>query len=269
MARRALSLIAFAVPLGVLVLFAAPLLVSLLWPGQGGGGERPRALIVDTVCMAVPNEALIGNITKLLESRGFEVEACAGANVTVDFMRRLALGNYKLIVLRVHSTRMNFQGLFLPNGTVVIITGERFRPDKYRNERLLEYLVPSTVDPELRLALGYWAITPRFVRALKGRFPRTVVIAMGCSTLYTSTMAQAFIDKGAAAYIGWSDYVRADHMDKALALLLKLLLVDGLTIGEAVDKVNDVVGPDPDRGATLIYYPPHSGGLTISDIVKP
>ena len=265
---RLLTLLVFSLILGFLALFLVPFIISLLWPQPPNTHETLKAILIDTVCTSKPNDELLENVTEVLESRGFEVDVYLGENVTVNLMRKLTKG-YKLIIMRVHSSYTHFPRMFLPNNTVVLITGERYVKSKYFREEALEMLVASTVVPELRLAYGYFAITPRFVKALNGSFGNAIVIAMGCNTLYTTSMAKAFIDKGAKVYIGWDDYVSAEHMDKALGLLVKLLIVDKITVKNAVDKVNEEIGVDPIYKAKLVYYPLHSGNVNIDQITKP
>lgn len=266
--RKSLTFIAFFLILGFLALFAIPFIISLLWPQPSNTNKSLRAMIIDTVCISEPNDELIKNITEALKSRGFKVDIYLAQNVTVSLMRRLT-NNYKLIILRVHSSYTHFPRTFLPNNTVVIITGERYANYKYLKEQVLELLVASTVVPELGLAYGYFAITPRFVSSLNGSFGGAMIIAMGCNTLYTTSMAKAFIDKGAKVYIGWDNYVSAKHMDRALGLLIKLLLIDKMTVKDAIDKVNKEVGPDPVYKAKLVYYPLYSGSINIDQIIKP
>ena len=178
-------------------------------------------------------------------------------------MKKLTMRNYKIIIFRVHSTYTEIKLNYLPKGTVVIITGERYVKSKYVMEQLMEYLIPSSIIPELGIVYGYFAITPRFITSLPGKFNGTIVIAMGCNTLHTISMAKAFISKGAAVYIGWDNYVTPVHMDKALYLLLQYLLKDRMTVATAVAKVNKVLGPDPYYNAKLVYYPPEAGGIKV------
>ena len=260
--------------LGLLMIFVVPFIISLISsiiniippPGKIRG---KRAVIVDTVCLAHPNDESIKYVYNILKENKFEVEIFVGKNVTVKFMRSLALRNYSLVIFRVHSSYTHYSMSFLPNNTVVIITGERYQINKYAAEQLLEYLVPSSVVPELGIAFGYFAITPRFVENMPGKFDNTVIISMGCNTLYTPGMAKAFIDKGAKMYIGWDDYVSTEHMDKALKLLIKLLLKDKLSIKEAIKKVNEVIGLDPYYKSKLVYYPLEYGDMTLEDLLKP
>ena len=64
--------------------------------------------------------------------------------------------------------------------------------------------------------------------------------------------AEWFIDQGASAYISWDGLVDLYHTDRATALLLKAICVEGLDVADAVEKVMAEVGPDP-HGSKLYY----------------
>ena len=67
----------------------------------------------------------------------------------------------------------------------------------------------------------------------------------------TQTTAQAFLDKGAKAFVGWSDSVSADHTDASTQYLLEELFTQGLSVREAVDRTATKVGSDPWFGGEL------------------
>jgi len=57
--------------------------------------------------------------------------------------------------------------------------------------------------------------------------------------------------------------VSAGHTDEATERLLQHLVVDGLTMGEAVERTTAEVGPDPAYGSVLQIYPPEAAASTI------
>jgi hypothetical protein len=99
--------------------------------------------------------------------------------------------------------------------------------------------------------------------SMKGRFDGTAIVLMGCNGLTTTRTAEAFIEKGAKAVVGWSELVSASHTDEATERLLEHLVVDGLTVGEAVEKTTAELGPDPAYGSVLRVYPPEAAASTI------
>jgi len=74
---------------------------------------------------------------------------------------------------------------------------------------------------------------------------------MGCDGLKTNRTAQAFLNKGAEAFVSWTRKVSASHADAATLSLLQKLIIDGLTVEEAVVQTAAETGPDPWYGAEL------------------
>jgi len=69
--------------------------------------------------------------------------------------------------------------------------------------------------------------------------------------LRSQRIAQAFLDKGGSAFVGWSQAVSASHTDAATLRLLDMLLTGGLPVADAVAQTAAEVGPDPAYGAEL------------------
>ena len=106
----------------------------------------------------------------------------------------------------------------------------------------------------------YFDITPTFVEnSMEGRLNDTTIIAMGCEGLNYTSMAEAFIQKGAKAYIGWNGSVSVNHTDDATISLLRHLITENQTIKEAVKETMNDVGPDPTYKSILIFYPDKAG----------
>jgi len=249
------------VMIAIIGFMATIIILSFLY-NQPPPPSYRRALIIDTVGTRFPNKDLINYTKTLLESYGYKVDVVHGRDATVEFFRN-NLTKYEVIIMRVHSTILRVSFQLLPNGTVGIITGERYNQSKYVSEQLNEMLIPSNLFVEVGAGAGYFTITPLFIRALKGNFNNTVIIVMGCHSLYTESMADAFIEKGAKAYIGWSDYVTVDFMDQALKKLIQYLFEKRMSIDEAVKSVWRELGVDPAYLAKLDYYPKGAGSYII------
>jgi hypothetical protein len=232
-------------------------------PGYINGEGKPQAAIVDQLYNLQPNEALISEVTQQLEDYGFGVDLYKGDEVTVDFYRDLPSYGYSLVIFRVHS------GILGPQGRMIertrLFTNEPYSETKHVTEQLTEQLVKARINEHYPWVFG---IESRFIKAsTEGRFRDTVVIVMGCATLYLDDMAEAFIQKGASTYLGWDATVGLGHIDKATSTLITNLCAD-LTIHKAVAETMNVVGPDPDYFAYLRYYPGESGNQTIKAIVQ-
>jgi hypothetical protein len=100
----------------------------------------------------------------------------------------------------------------------------------------------------------YFGIAPDFIRySMRGRFEKTLVIMMGCDGLRSDETAQAFLARGAEAFVSWSKPISASHTDAATQRLLELLLVRRLSVPEAVARTAADLGPDPLYGGELRF----------------
>jgi len=207
-----------------------------------------RAVIVDQVGANYPSslgemQRFNQTVSSLLKNAGFEVRYYGSESVTVNLYRRIIEENYGIIILRAHSATRGDKTL------VDFFTSEEYKPGVYSaelNNGLLTLGNYSWVPNKY-----YFAITPKFVETLKGNFPGSIIIAMGCSSLKPEyeEMADAFINKGAKVYIGWTDRVSITHSDNSTIRFLQQFLVNNKTIGEAINECDK----DPQWGSKLSY----------------
>lgn len=236
-----------------------------------GAAEHPllRAAILDQLSSRNPNPSFSQNATSILEEAGYDVDYYSSDEVTVALYRDLPAQDYHLVILRAHSAVPN-KDLTLPTNVdpviierimdrigddVLLFTSEPYDGDAYLEEQKTLRLFPVVYggDP---MSNSYFAASSGFVRSsMRGRFDDSTIILMGCSSLASERTAAAFVDRGAAAVIGWSDTVSPSHTDAASERLLELLLKEHLSVPEAVEKTAAEVGPDPSFGAVMRSYP--------------
>ena len=102
----------------------------------------------------------------------------------------------------------------------------------------------------------FFGIGPAFVAArMRGDFGGATVVMMGCNGLISDQMAEAFIRRGAGAFVSWNDLVSAAHTDAATLSLLGHMLVDELSPNDAAVATMADVGPDPYYDSGLLSYP--------------
>jgi hypothetical protein len=241
-----------------LAFLSASLVAGLVLSGLTGGGssEAKAAAIVDQLSLTQPSQDFVESATNLLEEAGYTVDYFPGEQVTVDFYRNLPTHDYDLIVLRVHSAitteREAETGQLTEKEYVGLFTGEPYNPDKYPQEQIgrlgkAEYYEGA---PPL------FGIAPDFITySMRGRFDKTLIVMMGCDGLRAQRTAQAFLDKGARAFVSWSQSVSASHTDAATQRLLEKLLIEGLPVRDAVAQTAAELGPDPVYGAKLRMLP--------------
>jgi hypothetical protein len=151
-----------------------------------------------------------------------------------------------------------------------LFTNEEFDWKKHQVDVLYDRLFEASIGE------GYpwvFSISPKFVsESMSAEFDHTVVIMMGCAGIYLTDLAEAFIGKGASAYLAWDASVELDYVDEATPYLIKQLCSEKATIKEAVDSTMVDKGPDPEHGAELKYYPSEYpsdiGGKTLEELIK-
>jgi len=217
-----------------------------------------KAAIVDQLGEEFPNPDFTedGDVADILERAGFTVSYHRSETINVAFYKELAKHNYGIILLRSHSATREDKTI------VDFFTCEEYNIGKYHFEQDNDWLTKGYYS--WKQDEYYFAIAPKFIENLGGSFPKSIVIAMGCysmSETYTE-MAEAFMKKGAAAYIGWTGPVQPSHTDNETVRLLSKLLVENETLREAVDSAKR----DPLFRSRMEYYPSKAGNLTISSL---
>ncbi len=219
-----------------------------------------NATIVDQLEVEWPNSDFneTGIVSDILTGAGFNVSYNEGDSVDVAFYKGLARYNYGIIVLRAHFATREGETI------VDLFSSEEFSMSRYVSERENGLLTKGYYSwkPEK----SYFAVTPKFIENLEGSFPKSIVIAMGCNSLNETCkeMAEAFIKKGAKAYIGWTGLVELSHTDNETIKLLNRFFVENKTLSESVNASK----PDPLWGSQMKYYPLEAGNLTMSDLIK-
>lgn len=217
-----------------------------------------NAAIIDQLAGELANPVFVENATSILAASGFNV-TYYNTTLDVEFFKKLGKLNCGIVILRVHSA------LRYGNSTVDLFTSEKFQASAHRTEiengQVVRGTLSITGPPQ-----DYFAVTHKLIEALDGSFPKSIVIAMGCWSLkpgLEDTLADAFIEKGAKAYIGWTDRVGFLFTDAETTKLLERLLVLDRTIDEAISGSLT----DPTYGGEMRCHPAASGGLRVSDLI--
>jgi len=147
-----------------------------------------------------------------------------------------------------------------------LFTNEPYSEAKHVTEQLSDQLAKARIDENHPWVFG---IGDEFVtQSMRGGFDRTVIIMMGCSCLYLEDLAQAFIEKGASAYLAWDATVDLDYVDEATPYLMGQLCMDKVAIRKVVTSTMNVVGPDPKHEAVLKYFPSRNGDKTLIQLIE-
>ena len=232
------------------------------------------AVIIDQLAASFPDPSFVSNVTSTLQSHGFNVTYYSG-NLDVNFFKSLASSNYGIIILREHSALRN------DSSAVDLFTSERYVPGAYTAQEGQDLANGLLALGEYYSNPGelYFVLSSLFIENLQGRFPNSIVIAMGCQSLKPGSaraLAQAFLDKGAKAYIGWSDIIFPQDTDTATAGLIRMLLDENETIGDSVrgtptHTYSGVVSPYSNETvyvtSEMLFYPQSEDHLTVSELI--
>jgi len=238
----------FAFVGAVAIVLAALAGAGVLLAGGGGGSETATktAAIVDQLSLTQPNPEFVSSARGTLAEAGYAVDYFPGEQVTVDLYRTLPERHYDLIILRAHAgitTEVDYaSGERSKTEYVSLFTGEPYNEDKYPDEQLNRLGKARYYEG----APPLFGIGPDFVEySMEGSFDNALIIMMGCDGLRSQRTAQAFLDRGAQAFVSWSKPVSAPQTDSATERLLELLLIERLPAAEAVSQTAAEVGPDP------------------------
>jgi hypothetical protein len=223
-----------------------------------------KAAIVDQLYALQPNQSFIDQNTKLLTDSGYRVDVYRGDEVTVDFFRGIPESGYSVIIFRAHAGLLGVEGKAIQK--TCVFTSEAYSESKHIPEQLSEKLAKARINEDQPWV---FAVGSDFIsHSARGKFNRTIIIMMGCSTAYINDLAGAFIDKGASVYVGWNASVGLDYMDSSTTTLLNKLFYGKVGVEDALAATMKEAGKDPDFGASLKYYPQEAGKKTVAELLR-
>ena len=254
----------------LLVAFLLFVISNVFFPSSPAPIVSGDAIIIDQLSVISVNQTFLDSATQSLESAGIKVDIYSGDEVSIDLYKQLPSLGYKIIIFRAHSAyplqNPELIQIQNPEWPVYLFTSEPYDENKYLIEQLTDQVAPARVTED---SPTFFSIGPDFIRnSMNGEFPNSLIIISSCGGLYSTDLADAFIEKGVRGIISWSDLVDLDHTDTAIDLLIKSLCVDGSTIGDAVSLTMKKVGPDPSYKSILLYYPNNIKEENIDKIIS-
>jgi hypothetical protein len=231
---------------------------------QLGLEDRLNAAIIDQLSLYEPNPHFVQAVTLQLEQQGFAVDVYSGGEVTVDLYRNLPTYGYELIIFRAHAGFLGEGSDGKETGPTYIFTGEKYTVTENTFGQLFDQVSPAQAFDGPTV----FAINPKFVaKSMDRSFSNTAIIMMGCGTASNSDMAEAFVNKGASVYIGWSASVCLDYVDEATENMLDELVSERTPVEQALSRTTEKVGLDPEYDAHPKYYPSRAGTRTIYELI--
>jgi hypothetical protein len=202
-----------------------------------------RVALIDELGQSSPNPALTAMIQSIANKTGHGFDYYPPAKATLNLMIDLPRMGYSMIILRSHGS-----GIYKGNASIITVS------DAYsRYQRIGDQLQDNVVAVELD-GSAYFGLTSGFVsHVMCGQFSNATILAMGCST-GKGDLGQAFVKRGARAFVGWNGSVTITFTDLVFESLAGLLL-EGSSVDGAVQNATERFGPDPVYGALLSHYP--------------
>ena len=165
-----------------------------------GNGTSNTAVILN------PAESMYGpyqcqRIIATLLKQDYSIEYLANQAVDVSFIKNNL--SAAIIYMNTHAGYFDLDGDQVADA-VVIATGELWTNEteqKYAYEYQNHLIVKGMVGDQ-----GVVAFTPAFIEQYytQKQLPDSLVFMATCYALYDASMAQTFLDAGAAVYMGWS-----------------------------------------------------------------
>lgn len=229
----------------IAVIGVAAIMLSSGGDDNGATTGVKKAVIIDQLQLTQPGPEFISDARATLADAGYTVDYIAGEQVGVETYRMLASRDYDLVILRVHAgitTEVDAEtGEASEEEYVSLFTNEKYDESKYPEDQMNRLGKATYTDG----GGGFFGIGPEFIKNIPGDFNGAQIILMGCDGLRSRRTAEAFLDKGASAFVGWSNLVSGSFTDSATSALLKNWLPQGMTLENAVTTTAGEVGPDP------------------------
>jgi len=197
----------------------------MLTPGdqKGSIGSKKAIDLSPYYDQFSPEDDYDGAFAELKKSEcpKFTTKAFLNASVSVEQFKNLS--DYGVIIISSHGDTW-----FSPP-KVAIITST-----KADAENIKKYAIDLKKHRLVISNGGHLAILPDFIKHYNKNFPNSLVYISACRSFYNSTMADAFLSKGAKVYFGYTDYVQVSYAFNCGKSLFKHL-VEGETAKEAFE----------------------------------
>lgn len=239
-----------------------------------------RAAILDQLYDDIPSEDFQVKAKQYLQDAGYEVDLFTTQQLTVDFYKKLPKMNYEFIVVRSHAIGSDGPDYF-EKEPVSIFTGEKYADDRYIQEQLFGQLgkgapyMSSKVDVSVDLSglnqnssnvveaswslvdttNPYFLVGSKYVDELmEGKFPNSVIVLGGCSTLSNPSLAESLVNRGASSVVGWDRLIGSVKNDEVVLAFLEGVLANDMNADDAVQFVNEKYYLDSESKPTFVYY---------------
>ncbi len=162
----------------------------------------------------------VNNIIEDSECPNFNISYVKNGDADLEKIR--SFYDYGLIVIHTH-------GGLDKNNNVIFLTGDEV---EYVSFDVIDWLL-DRIMPIPHLGKTLWAVKPSYIAAYNDYFPNSIIYNGSCESAHNTTMSDAFLNKGASTYFGFSETVRS-WFDRDMAnQLFPSLITDNEPTGVA------------------------------------
>ena len=199
----------------------------------------------------------LDSIVEMMEDIGYVIDRKDVPQAKVELFKEL--DKYGLILKFGH-------GNVYPEDNIVSFeTGEEASWREYlKNNNFINN--KTHVSIERGLTKGRIAINNNFIEEHNSNFQDSFILSHSCHGLGETHMAEAYINNGAKAYVGWTERTGEPLTDFIMEIFEGL--TEGYTLGEAYDRLErtewEIDPPDDEpRLSSLEYYPEDAGNVRL------
>lgn len=174
--------------------------------------------------------------------KGFNITSLIDQQATVSSL--FSLTNYGYIVLATHGS----QGKEFATGEVVDTNAQVYKTTykallKAGRLSIWNNMTISNTGGVVIKARIY-AVKASFISNLAGTFPNSVILNNSCESTMNPNLSNAFINKGAKTYYGFTKVVNSPFCVTIADSITKRLAVDNMTTGNAFFNATDPTAPN-------------------------
>ncbi|MGA9115579.1 MAG: choice-of-anchor L domain-containing protein, partial [Bacteroidota bacterium] len=198
------------------------------------------------------------SVQAILQNSGYEFSITYLRNQQADIASLSSLTDYGFVLLATHGS----QGNSFATGEVVDTTLAVYQTSykamlKAQKLAIWTNMVISNAGAVSSTA-DIYAVRHPFVADLAGNFPNSVILNNSCESTMNPDLGNAFINKGAKAYYGYTLVVNSDYCVTNADTIARRLAADLRNTGDAY-----IPGSDPNppnavielKGRTDLHYP--------------
>lgn len=182
-------------------------------------------------------------ITRLNQSLCKDYNVTTFTNQEANISALSTITNYGLVFITTHGLtgKRLFTGEIADTNAQIYKT--QYKPMIKANKLSIWKNLKIGVNGAVDVTGDVYVVTNKFISELQGTFPNSVIVNNSCESSMNPDLANAFLNKGAKTYFGYSKVVHIDFVAIISDSIAKRLAVDGKTTGNTFFAASDPASP--------------------------